>query len=458
MARKYGRICNLWVSEEMKKQKSQLIPSVAAVLSCGERILMGKRHFKMKAFPGYLSFPGGKVDRSDENHHAALIRELIEETGIDLSQHPGAIIEEIGPAITPPFESIRFETLFYRVIFPDSFAMEFDSITLDEREFIATYKETPHELLSRYQKGSEIMVPPLQKILIGLDQGKKGFPIQFDKKEGELYRLAPQAGYEMIPVPSLTLPPAKFTNAFLIDGLLVDPAPKDQESYLALVETLKNDTVRAIFITHHHQDHLMQSHKLAKEWSVPMMMSKETHHLIQAQNPHFFSMVKEVKIVREGETVGEWLGRPIKVMEVFGHDLGQLALYPECRSWFLVGDLIQGVGTVVIKRPEGDMGEYFKSLEKVIALNPKYILPSHGTILGGVHFLEKALAHRKQRESDISRLLQESKTEEEILDILYSTIPSTLRPYALHNIRSHRHKLIEEKRIATTDHLRGEIS
>jgi len=51
-------------------------------------------------------------------------------------------------------------------------------------------------------------------------------------------------------------------------------------------------------------------------------------------------------------------------------DEGQLALMPDNRAWCIVSDLIQGVGTVVIAAPEGNMKKYFESLERVIALDP----------------------------------------------------------------------------------------
>src|SRR3546814_7226144 len=53
---------------------------------------------------------------------------------------------------------------------------------------------------------------------------------------------------------------------------------------------------------------------------------------------------------REGDVICRWLGRPVKVYEVPGHDEGQLALMPDDLAWCIVGDLIQGIGTVVIAK------------------------------------------------------------------------------------------------------------
>src|SRR3546814_18216889 len=70
---------------------------------------------------------------------------------------------------------------------------------------------------------------------------------------------------------------------------------------------------------------------------------------------------------REGDVICRWLGRPVTVYEVPGHDEGQLALMPDDLAWCIVGDLIQGIGTVVIAKPEGDMRKDFATLDRLLA-------------------------------------------------------------------------------------------
>ena len=74
-----------------------------------------------------------------------------------------------------------------------------------------------------------------------------------------------------------------------------------------------------------------------------------------------------------------------------------LALMPADRAWCLVGDLIQGVGTVVIHKPEGNMRRYFDSLQRMIDLDPEVIVPSHGLAMGTTFRLRETLRHRRQR-------------------------------------------------------------
>lgn len=120
---------------------------------------------------------------------------------------------------------------------------------------------------------------------------------------------------------------------------------------------------------------------------------------------------------------------------------------PKNLAWFLVGDLIQTIGTVVIGAPEGDMKKYFSSLERVISLKPANIIPSHGIILGGTHKLSETLKHRKIREEQIIDLVKHNKTEEEILHIIYQNINIKLLPYAKKTLDAHLLKLKDEQRI-----------
>src|SRR3546814_10346747 len=88
---------------------------------------------------------------------------------------------------------------------------------------------------------------------------------------------------------------------------------------------------------------------------------------------------------------------------------------PDELAWGIVGDLIQGIGTVVIAKPEGDMRKYFATLERLIALNPRVIIPSHGMALGTVYRLEETLKHRRQREQQVLSLWREGKDLETML-------------------------------------------
>ena len=155
-----------------------------------------------------------------------------------------------------------------------------------------------------------------------------------------------------------------------------------------------------------------------------------------------------VEFVKEGHVVTQSLGQDVLAYAVPGHDDGQLALAPKNLNWFLVGDLIQTIGTVVIGDDEGNMADYFKTLNRVIDLNPKYLIPSHGIIIGGTHKLKQTLMHRQMREDEILSLVNRQKSFQEILDTIYHGLDSMLIPYAKKTIEAHLKKLRDEKKIS----------
>ncbi|MCX6581057.1 MAG: MBL fold metallo-hydrolase [Candidatus Aminicenantes bacterium] len=269
-------------------------------------------------------------------------------------------------------------------------------------------------------------------------------------------------GIDQLIVVSYVFPPemAHRTNCFLIGDkgdkkLIVDPSPFSDEEYKRLVNTLKNSfeyTYTDIFITHHHVDHVNEVQKLAREFAIPIIISEDSYgRLLKKNGPDFFANIN-IKFAREGDVLTHWNGQDVKVFEIPGHDEGQLALAPESMTWFLVGDLIQGEGlepgsrasTVVIATKEGDMKKYFRTLERIIRLNPKYLLPSHGMVLKSVAPLEKTLIHRIEREQQVLKLYKQGKTPEQMTKTLYKRVNKALWPLALENIKTHLKKLEQE--------------
>ena len=90
------------------------------------------------------------------------------------------------------------------------------------------------------------------------------------------------------------------------------------------------------------------------------------------------------------------------------------------------------------------MQKYFNSLNRVINLNPKNIIPSHGIIIGGVNKIEQTLRHREERENQIKELLGMGRTLNEILAVIYVGLKPELLPYALKTIEAHITKIHNE--------------
>jgi glyoxylase-like metal-dependent hydrolase (beta-lactamase superfamily II) len=301
------------------------------------------------------------------------------------------------------------------------------------------------------------MVPPLRWVLEKLCKTPQGAEFgdlspQFDE-EAYVPRLEPLSGLQILPVPSNTFPPEKRTNAFLLGDnhspqILVDPSPESPEVLTKLLRTLRQDKIDALFLTHHHADHHEHAPELAKNLGVPICMSEDTLSRIKTKMGASYFAGLKVTIIKAGDTLTTWKSEAVRTFQVPGHDAGQLALAPESLRWFIVGDLIQSVGTVVIAAPEGDMKTYFETLEKIIALAPAVIVPSHGTPLRSTFRIKATLQHRREREQAILNLYAAGKTETEMLEIIYQDVDQKLRPYALKSLKAHLVKLQQEGRIS----------
>lgn len=439
---------------------SKIIDAVSIVITCGDEIFAIQRQMFLKAFPGYWAFPGGKVEPDDASFfidHAvtkgiesklfgAVVREAKEELGIDLREEiqAGRVdrVDYLGLAVTPDFNPYRFATYFFKIHFKEKV-----HFVVDRNEAMIAEWMSCKKLLDKYDNGEILAVPPVIKVIETLGNDFETSHIDELNFSYDATKHVPciesLKGIRQIMPLSNTLPPATRTNAFLIgdaEKILLDPSPKDEEEYSKFKNTLSLFGVNKIMLTHHHPDHHENAIRLANELKVPVMISSDSFTRLKNLDPNYFSGA-EVRLIKEGDVLTTWLGRKVVVYEVPGHDEGQLALASEDMSWFIAGDLFQGVGSVVIGGDEGDMRKYLNTLERIIVLNPKVMFPSHGIGLGGVSILERTLEHRKVRENQILILHNEGKTEQEMLEIIYKDVDKALWKYALENILKHLIKL-----------------
>ncbi len=437
--------------------------AVTAVFIYESEIYMIRRQSYLRAFPGYYAFPGGKID-ADESQQSlshplvcdfppqqihALCREIMEELDFDLTEaiERGEVqdLTKVGVAVTPPFERYRFSAHHFRITLkkrPD-FSPHQDEIAW------GGWLQLP-VAWGQFQSGRVLMVIPTQNILSALMDNPvvdviEPFNLIYDHEQ-ELPLVELIKGIELIPVPSATLPPAQNTNTLRLGDegstrFLVDPTPKSDRYLEQLLTTLERYPVDAILISHHHPDHHQQAPEIARALQLPVYLTGTTERRLKTvYGENYFEGV-DLHYLKQGDKICSWLGRDVICHELPGHDDGMIGLAADDMSWFFVADLIQPGTTVVIPEPEGDMAAYYESLERVIESAPDVVIPSHGMPMGGVHWLEQTLSHRKEREQAIDQLHRVGKSMDQILAAIYPDITPQLAPLAEQNIRQHLRKL-----------------
>lgn len=413
--------------------------SVMAIFRVKDEVFFVKRQNHLRAFPGYTSFPGGKVDRGEELQ-AALIRECHEELRYEIKN----ATKHLGIAASPAFNPLRFEAHYFLIELNEK-----PDFILDKNEIEYAFWATPDELVKKYQDGELLLIPPMLRImqrLLSSEDSSEVAEFHSHCPEDKVPSLETVYGVKQVMPLSYTVPPADRTNSFHIGDTLIDPSPKDEAEFIKFKNTLNLKDIHKIMLTHHHGDHHKFAPDLARELGVPLYLSEDTYQRILKYDENYFANI-EIHFLKEGDVLTQWLGEDVKIMEVPGHDEGQLAPYPVSKRWFIAGDLFQGIGTVVVGGDEGNMQKYFHTLNKVIQEDFKCVFPSHGIALGGVHILAKTLEHRKMRESQVLEMHQKGMSLDEMLKTIYFDLPEKLIKYAKANIQSHLDKLKTEEKI-----------
>jgi glyoxylase-like metal-dependent hydrolase (beta-lactamase superfamily II) len=134
-----------------------------------------------------------------------------------------------------------------------------------------------------------------------------------------------------------------------------------------------------------------------------------------------------------------------------GHAAGHLCF--EVGGATIAGDMVAGIGTILIDPSEGDMAEYLASLGRLLARPPVMLLPAHGPpIVDGPSKLREYLAHRQMREDRVLAALTETpRTLGELVPSAYADTPRMLWPLAERSLLAHLGKLVREGRARETD-------
>jgi glyoxylase-like metal-dependent hydrolase (beta-lactamase superfamily II)/8-oxo-dGTP pyrophosphatase MutT (NUDIX family) len=361
-----------------------------------------------------------------------------------------------GRWMTPPFAPLRFDNRFFLLEHPESEPVQPSVIPgeLDEGEWI-----TPADAWAAWHRGEVLAAPPILHILqvLAEDGPEAGLHRLQDPSEtnlGPLRRIELRPGVLLFPLATHTLPPATTTNTYLLgygEAVLVDPgSPSDEENdrleraLAAARERLGRKAV-AIWLTHHHPDHVGGVERLRRSLGVPVLAHPLTAERLAGRGIRVDGeLVDRQRVVLKGEP-----STSVLVLHTPGHARGHLCFLEEKQRSALVGDLLAGIGTIVIDPPEGDMDDYIGSLARMGILRPNTLFPGHGpAIVNGLKKLREYADHRLWREGKVLDAWNEGLREpSEMLPKVYADTPKEAWPLAERQILAHLERLRKDKRI-----------
>jgi glyoxylase-like metal-dependent hydrolase (beta-lactamase superfamily II) len=200
------------------------------------------------------------------------------------------------------------------------------------------------------------------------------------------------------------------TQSYLVgEGNLavIDPGPDDPAHLAALHRAIAGRPVAAILVTHHHRDHSPASRPLAAATRAPIIGASP--HVRRADGAAieaaFDADYAPDRVLAEGDVV-TGAGWTLRAVATPGHTSNHLAFaLPETGALFS-GDHVMGWSTSIVSPPDGDMGDYMASLDKLMGRDDRIYYPGHGDAVENPRRLVRGmLGHRRQREGQILRAL-----------------------------------------------------
>jgi glyoxylase-like metal-dependent hydrolase (beta-lactamase superfamily II) len=239
-----------------------------------------------------------------------------------------------------------------------------------------------------------------------------------------LETLEPGIGRLLAPNPS----PYTFTGTqtYVVGGgdeiIVIDPGPDLADHVNAIVAAVGTKKIAAIACTHTHRDHSPAARALKQATGAPIIgcAALALESVGPRADASFDGDYAPDRVLGDGDAISFGDGERLVAIATPGHTSNHLCF--AYREALFTGDHVMGWSTTVVIPPDGSMGDFMASLERLRARDDRIFYPAHGQpVTKPQQYLRGLIGHRMQRERQIVRLVGEGIGA--IPDIVASAYP-----------------------------------
>jgi len=269
--------------------------------------------------------------------------------------------------------------------------------------------------------------------------------------EGAAVRLGPLVRRLTAPNPSPYTHTG--TQTYLVgtdEVAVIDPGPDAPEHLARIMGEAGAARVVAILCTHTHRDHSPASRPLQGMTGAPIVGCAGLVPAGRDAGPDtsFDPDYRPDRVMADGDRLrGE--GWSLQAVATPGHTSNHLCFALAEANALFSGDHVMGWSTSVVIPPDGDMGAYMASLERLIGRPEQVYYPGHGDpVERPARYVAALAGHRRQREGQIVRRLETGSAQvTEMVDEMYAGLDPRLKGAARHSVLAHLLDLEERGRV-----------
>ncbi|MCH9673383.1 MAG: MBL fold metallo-hydrolase [Gammaproteobacteria bacterium] len=263
---------------------------------------------------------------------------------------------------------------------------------------------------------------------------------------------------------------AKNPSAFTLHGTgtyiigkgkvaVVDPGPAIEAHADAILAACEGEEITHILVTHTHNDHspacrLLAPHTSAKTYGYGPHGAGKREAGVQVEEGGDMEFVPDVE-VRHGDII-EGDGWSVECVYTPGHTSNHICFQLREEKVLFSGDHVMGWSTSIISPPDGDMGDYLRSLELLLERDDVRYWPTHGpAIEQPQQFVRSFITHRKEREQQILDCLNQGVHRiTEMVPMIYKGLMPQLLPAAARSVYAAMVYLVERGEVKCSGDVR----